>query len=383
MRKCNVCQTAHIQPLFKSGEKYSLTTMNKMIEGETIVSYCSNCDHLQTDELPNLVGFYADDYEINVSSPDDDQLYDIIDGKEIYRSDHEASVLAEKIDLKKHKNILDFGCAKAPTLLKLLDIEPDVKPFLFDVTDKYVSYWESFPNSAEWCTHTLKPEWSGKMDVVLSFFALEHIPNLSEILSDVKNVLRDGGIFCFLVPNILKNPGDFIVVDHVNHFSRNSILHMMKSAGFGEIEVDDDAYKAAFVVYAKVDKSAVPESVHVTSELKSVGIELASFWAGVKDRVQSFEADLPADSSRAIYGAGFYGNFVYSCLKEPQRIECFLDQNKFLTGGENHGIPIYKPAEMPDNINALFAGINPNSARGIINQVPNLQDSDIQIFFFE
>ena len=383
MRKCNVCNSSDIQPFFESGGKYSLTTMNKMIEGKTVVSYCSNCDHLQTDELPNLIEFYADDYEINVNSSDDDQLYAIIDGKEIYRSEHEASVLADKINLKTHKNVLDFGCAKAPTLLKLLDIEADVKPFLFDVTDKYVSYWEQFPKSTEWCTHTLNPEWADKMDVVLSFFALEHIPNLSEILVEVKNVLRDGGIFCFLVPNILKNPGDFVVVDHVNHFSKSSILQMMTRAGFCEIEIDDDAYKAAFVVRAKVDKSAIPEDIQITPELESIGLELASFWGGVKGRIQSFEADLPEDSLCAIYGAGFYGNFVFSCLKEPERVVCFLDQNKFLAGGKNHGIPVYKPAEMPEEINALFAGINPKSARGIISQVPNIEDSGIPIFFFE
>ena len=382
-RTCNVCKSGAIAPIWRSGEKYSLTTMTTLVDGETVVSYCPDCDHVQTDELPDLQRFYAEEYEINLDSLDDDQLYAVVDGREVYRSDHQAAVLADKIDLGQFCNVLDYGCAKAPTLRKLLALAPDVKAHLFDVTDKYTSFWQNFPDGTEWAAHEPKPEWEGKMDVVLSFYALEHIPHLSEILGNVKALLRDGGYFYFIVPNLYENAADFIVADHVNHFSRNSLEVMLATAGFSDIHVDATAHIAAFVVTARLDRSIRPQMPVVAPDMQSSAQGLAAFWGGIKDRIQAFEAGLGADATRAIYGGGIYGNFIFSCLRAPDRVACFLDQNKFLAGKDVKGVPIRNPGDVPEGLSALLVGLNPKSARRIIGEVPSLQDRDLDIFFLD
>lgn len=382
-RTCNVCGGSAISPVFRSGERFSLTTMNTLIEGETVVSYCPDCDHVQTDELPDLAAFYAEDYEINLDGEDDDQLYDVVDGTEIYRSDHQAAVLAAKIDLSRFRNVLDYGCAKAPTLRKLLALAPGVKAHMFDVTDKYVRFWQSFPQPHDWAAHRPKDAWRGEMDVVLSFYALEHIPHLSEILADVAGLLRDGGYFYFLVPNLYQNTADFIVADHVNHFSRNSLITMLTRAGFGEIEIDEQAHNAAFVVSARIDKVTAPVAAAVRPEMADEVARIADFWSGIKNRIQAFEAGLDQDQPRGIYGAGIYGNFIFSCLRDPGRVSCFLDQNRFLVGTQIKGVPVRHPGDVPDDLAALLIGLNPNSARRIIAGVPTLQGREIIHFYLD
>ncbi len=96
---CNVCGAPLREPVYESADNASITTMNKVIEGRTRVYFCNDCGHLQTSELPNLVQYYAQEYEINLASDEEDQLYKVIDGRAIYRAEHQADTLLRKLSL--------------------------------------------------------------------------------------------------------------------------------------------------------------------------------------------------------------------------------------------------------------------------------------------
>jgi hypothetical protein len=91
MMLCNVCHAELADPVYRGGENTSITTMNKVVSGQTRIFHCRTCDHVQTEELPDLARYYAEEYSINEDGVDDDQLYEIRDGKEIYRSEHQAA----------------------------------------------------------------------------------------------------------------------------------------------------------------------------------------------------------------------------------------------------------------------------------------------------
>ena len=380
MTLCNVCAADLGSPVYRGGEHGSITTMNKVVAGQTRIFHCQACDHVQTEELPDLARFYAEDYSINEDGVEDDQLYEIRDGKEIYRSEHQASVVVDKIDLHGTPKVLDYGCAKGATLRRIVRARPDVEPYLFDVTDKYQAYWRDFPKPAKWASHRPDPAWSGALDVVLSFYALEHIPHLGAVLADIKALLKPGGVFYFIVPNLYANWADFIVADHVNHFSRRSLSTMLERAGFGDIEIDEEAHASAFVVSCraggtvKIAASGIPGSAEAVRDL-------AGFWSTARQRIGDQEHGLRPDQRIAIYGAGIYGNFILSCLAHPERVACFLDQNRFLHGKELNGVRVLRPDDMPDDVGAVFVGLNPLHARRIIASVDCLQARNTPCIF--
>ena len=94
---CNVCESVLSSRLYESLGSVSVTTMNQVIDGTTEVYFCTHCGHAQTSELPSLVEYYANEYEINSASDEEDQLYKIVDGQKIYRAAHQASVLMSKV----------------------------------------------------------------------------------------------------------------------------------------------------------------------------------------------------------------------------------------------------------------------------------------------
>ncbi|WP_322989077.1 hypothetical protein [Hoeflea sp.] len=109
--------------------------------------------------------------------------------------------------------------------------------------------------------------------------------------------------------------------------------------------------------------------------------ELAKFWSTARQRIVEQERGLAPDDRIAIYGAGIYGNFIRSCLANPDRVTCFLDQNRFLQGKELNGVPIVHPDNLPDDAGAVFVGLNPLNARRIIASVESLQSRKVPCFF--
>lgn len=368
---CNVCGTKLETPVYESADNASITTMNKVIEGRTRVHFCKECGHLQTWELPNLAQYYANEYEINLASEEDDQLYKVVDGRTMYRAEHQADTVLSKLGIEPGQRVLDYGCAKAPTLRRIVSRVPGVIPMAFDVTDKYVRFWETFVASGDWAVGTPSDAWRGRVDVVLSFYALEHVSDLVGGVAAVRALLKPGGIFYFIVPNTYANVADFVVADHVNHFSEPSLRRLLAVGGFDAVTVDDAAHDAAFVVTARKAKaigSVVPDTRLIAS-LRERSIEMGRFWHDAAARIRGFETDLSPSSRPAIYGAGFYGNFVAASLRDPGRIACFVDQNKHLQGRTVLGRLVVAPADLPAEVDTVFVGLNPRNAQQIIDGI--------------
>ena len=381
---CNVCGTRLGVPIYESAENGSITTMNKLIPGRTRVFFCEACGHLQTSELPNLAEYYAHEYEVNLGSEEDDQLYKLIDGRPVYRADHQAAVLQSKVAFFPGCRVLDYGCAKAPTLRKTVAANMGIEPFLFDVTDKYIPFWKRFPKPPQWSIHQPDPAWHGTMDVVLSFYALEHVSDLDAAICNVKALLRKGGTFYFLVPNVYANVADFIVADHINHFSRSSLHGLLERHEFDSIEIDDTAHDAAFVVKARLASDPGAPRSAVSSALdksRAAVSDMARYWQSVAGRIRHFEDSIRPAGVVAIYGAGFYGNFIASVLRQFDQVRCFVDQNRFLQGNAINGRPILAPESLPDDVTHVFVGLNPRIAESTIGSLKCWNGRQLEFFF--
>lgn len=382
---CNVCGNALATPIYESAEDSSITTMNIMVPGRTRVFLCGHCGHLQTAELQNAADYYANVYEINLTSDDEDQLYQIVDGRPVYRADHQAEVLLAKLDLFDGCRILDYGCAKAPTLKKVVGRAPQVRPFLFDVTDKYQTFWKKFPGQPSWASHQTDPAWAGTMDVVLSFYALEHISSLQHAVANIKGLLKPGGLFYFIVPNVQQSPSDFVVADHVNHFTAESLHYLLSAQGFDRVEVDARAHDSAYVVIARLGASGTARPVKpepaAIAELRRAATEMSAYWSGVASRIRAFERSQPANAASAIYGAGFFGNFIAANLASMSHVECFIDRNAHLQGRKRLERDVIAPAVLPEHVGHVYVGLNPRISREAIRAIPEWQGRQLEVFY--
>lgn len=367
---CNVCAGPLEGPVYTSPQARSITTMNTFVDGQTRVHFCPTCGHLQTSALFDLDKYYDSDYAIDAGSDEEDRVYEVKDGVVTYVSTYQARIVAKKLQLKAGDKVLDYGCGKALTLLRLLETQPTIAPYLFDVTDRFRPFWESFPIRPQISAGKPDSSWYGTLDAVLSFYALEHIATLHAVLQDIRRLLVDDGVLYFLIPNIYQNNGDLIVADHVNHFSETSIRHALARAGFDAVEIDDKTHAGVYIVTAH--KAAEPVALPHPQSLAALREEvnaMAAYWQSVTHTISAFEEKIPGDARVAIYGAGFRATFIASALARFDRVECFIDQNRHLHGTSVLERSVLAPEALPNEVSHIFVGLHPRIARDAIASI--------------
>jgi SAM-dependent methyltransferase len=385
MMKCNVCGNALEEALYESDSARALTSLCTIYEGTAEVYFCKRCGHLQSTEIENIDGYYDCDYDILVASEDEDQIYAVSNGNNIYRTEHQVSTLLLKVSLPNGAKILDYGCAKSSTMRVLLNKGVEVSPYLFDVSDRYVQFWERFLTSEHWATYDVPVNWDNKFDVVTSFFSLEHMARPQDSLRQIFRVLKPSGIFYGIVPSVFTNIADMIVVDHVNHFTAASLSWLLLNQGFDVVEIDEKSHRGALVFTArKCTGHSHTEASPASSDVQIIfdgAHKIAAFWKQAGARIRAFEESIPNSRHMAIYGAGFYGTFILSCLTCPERIGYFVDQNPFLHGKKLNGVLVVSPTDLPGEIDTILTGLNPLHAKNLIDDIQAFKARNLNYFF--
>lgn len=379
MINCNVCNENLTNKVYDTTGATSITSVCTAVEYPTEVYFCSGCGHVQTLEMPNESSYYDETYNFLAESEEEDQIYLVDQDKITYRTQHQVTVLLSKLKLSKGTRILDYGCAKSSTMLELTRRNLGITPYLFDISERYTAFWKEFIEDGKWATYNVPESWNGHFDVVTSFFSLEHISKLGDTLQNIKRVLNDMGSLYAIIPNTQTNPADLIVVDHPNHFTKQSIERMLSDNGFSLQEIDDTSHRGAYIVIAKNEKS--PSSLKQDPALKNEISAIGEFWKSAALRIQMFEKTVAANNISAIYGAGFYGSFLASNLTSLDTVRCFIDQNKFLQGNQLMGRPIISPTNLPDEVKIVYVALNPKHSKKIIQDIACFTGKNITFFY--
>lgn len=378
-KQCNVCESSLQTPIYDSHSEQSLTSLCQLYAGATQVWFCENCGHILSNSLAQTEEYYASDYKILLNHDDEDQIYEVIDGEVIYRTAHQLNVLNSKMKLQNGQKILDYGCAKATMARKLLEHMPELDFYFFDVSEMYRNYWERLTMPENCAVNHTYAHWTHSFDLITSYFSLEHIPNIRQSAQHIASLLKDDGTFYVIVPDTFGNVADFVVVDHVNHFTVNSVTRLLQDVGFKSIQVDDQSHRGALVIVARKQGnfSQNPPFLDLQAKVQ----KLAQFWIGLDEQIAIAEA--VRSGSAAIYGSGFYGAFIYSHLKNPAAIQVFLDQSAFQQGRTLFNVPIIAPDELPETVNTLYVGLNPKIAHQVIATQTCFNRTDLQIVFLD
>jgi SAM-dependent methyltransferase len=378
---CLVCGTPSGAPAYRHDAATSVSSTARPIEVPTAVYVCAVCAHVQTPPLADIAAYYDSSYNVHLESDDADDLYAVHDGVPVYRAQHQATVALDKLALGHGASVLDYGCGKGMSLRALLSRRPDLEGAVFDVSAAYRAAWDAFVPASNQAVYATPSDWDGRFDAVLSFFALEHVADPQAFLAGIRRLLRPGGTAHLTVPNVRRNIGDFIVVDHVNHFMPTSLRRLFAQAGFTDIRIDEDAHDAAYVIDARrgmgpiepVDEGEV--EVHVAEARR-----YAAFWTSASEAVTRFEA-AHAGRPAAIYGSGFYGVFIASRLNDRSNVRYFLDRNPHQRAKRIFGLPAVAPDDLGDEIEVVYVGLNPARAREIAAGVASLHRRTRTFFY--
>lgn len=379
---CNVCGTKLIEPIYTSTNNVSITSLCQVWPVSTTIFFCSCCGHVQTAEETNLADYYAENYKILLDSEEEDQIYEVCNGKSIYRTDHQVEAFFSLVTPPENARILDFGCAKSGTLRRIVERRSDIVPHLFDVSDMYLPFWGRFVKPENWAIFTTKNSWNSHFDLVTSFFSLEHAADAQGTVKKIASLLKPGGMLYAVVPNIFTNIADLIVVDHINHFTETSIRFVMQAAGLSILNIDSDLHTGAFVILAQNDGvKAAEKHQELVPSIGPLVERMVAFWKSASGNVRAFELEQALGKRAAIYGSGFYGTFIGTCIQNVSAIDCIIDQNPFLQGKRLFDKPVVSPDDLPPQVEVMYVGLNPVTARNTIGAVASWANSKLTFFY--
>lgn len=367
--KCCACQAGSCDLVYHYPAP-AITSLSTILDVDTRVYICESCGHMQSADLPDVQKFYDTEYQISLTSEDADQLYDVVDGKPVYRTQYQAGLVLSFVNLPEGGAVLDYGAAKARSLYHLLERRPDISPYVFDVSEDYRSHWNWVAQSNQ-ATYSVPEAWNRRFDLITAHFVLEHVRDPVSVFKDVSRLMVPNGRFFFTVPDVVGNPADMIVVDHLNHFTETSLQAALEKAGMKMESIDATCLRGAYIIVASLkderEQTVLPSKRDVSTQLAKLKACVTS-WR-LAERLIAEAREKSVGKKAAIYGAGVYGTFIFSRLHSGEGVICFLDRNPHVYGRDHLGIPILSPDELLDDVNVLYVALNPAIARDVMKSL--------------
>ncbi|HWU60528.1 MAG TPA: class I SAM-dependent methyltransferase [Ensifer sp.] len=361
---CRLCQTDCGSPLLDFPSP-SIVSTTAILDAPTTAYVCPSCGHVQKPDFTEVASFYDQSYRISLDSGDHDQLYAVVDGQPIYRTQFQAELASRLLGIGSGMAVLDYGCGKAATLERIMQDIPGITPAVFDISSSYKAHWDRWVAPGDQAMYRVPAEWSGRFDRVMAHFVLEHATDPQAVFSEIARVLAPDGKAFVSVPNVFGNPGDLLVVDHVNHFTPASLSRAASDAGLTLESLSDADYRGAYVaIFVKGQGNASPTGC---GDIRAI----AADWRSSRARIIA-HAEAHPGADVEIYGAGFYGAFIAMLVRDRQRVLHFLDRNPFLQGTTLLGIPVRNPDDVlgrpaHETPATLYAGLNPAVAATVMD----------------
>lgn len=376
MTACRVCGQTIAKPDYDVPAP-ALTSINTLIDVPTRVFVCGDCGHAQCDDIPDIRAFYESVYRISLASEGHDQIFAVkSDGAIVFRTDHQAEIVLRLLDLPQGARVLDYGAAKADTLRKLVAVRPDIRPHVFDVSTDYAVAWEGWVSPDARAIHDVPVSWRGHFDAVMSHFVIEHVADPVGFIRNLAALLAPDGLLLLSLPDVAANPGDMIVADHLSHFSEVSLARVLAAGGFRVKTMDRASFPGAFFVVAVRDAGLAHPPASAEEAVREAR-DICKFWEKAQAGLERDAVQLRGRKA-AIYGAGFYGSWIYSRVSKIVELVAFLDRNPHLQGTSLFGLPVVPPEQIADDVEALFVGLNPLKARDAIAAQPWLQRAGLR-----
>jgi len=240
---CPICQNQASQLCFFSSSNADGRT--REIIG---LLNCLKCNTYFTDPLiyKNQTNF-QEQYERGVYRSKKNILSSLIDGFLAIIIDIKINKIAAMV--KPEVNLLDVGCGKGRFLSRVkkagwagLGLEPTKKQAEFGIDNYGIKVMTG--NIADFM-----PDGQG-FDVITSWHVLEHVDKPVEIISSIRNLLKDNGLLVIEVPNFMSlqsgiGKDKWFHLDmprHIVHYTKTSITLLLES-GFNIQKIETFSFE--------------------------------------------------------------------------------------------------------------------------------------------
>jgi 2-polyprenyl-3-methyl-5-hydroxy-6-metoxy-1,4-benzoquinol methylase len=313
------------------------------------VMTCQSCGlvqrHLLPDAATSMADVYTDYTMFAHARAATDQVSFGAQGIGQARTEKILSFIAPKLQ-QSPAAVLDVGSGSGAGLLALAKQFPAAEIYGYEPNDKPAERQAAMPANVMGVATTL-PDATQQYDLVSLFHVLEHVEDIPDLLKFVTSVLSPQGSLLIQVPYSLANPFDYVISDHVWHFSQKSLVAFLVQANFTVTYVGNDLIEKELTLIASRNAatSAAPADGESQRERDALAwlLRYKEFLDEVKQSAQPV----------AIYGTGPAGAWVGHLLGD--QVVAYIDDDAARVDSFFNA----KPVITPDAIKEGMAVIAP------------------------
>lgn len=246
--KCPICENNDTEIVFAKKDS----------DRDLVNVICKNCSLVYINPQPSKEyydQFHQVDFLNNKSITKVEDRKFKLKGRNLEIKESIVSFLKEF--LQDGQNILDIGCGFG-VLLNLLKKNNNINVFGIELNNLEVEAAKEYFNLdlfhgslEQFC---LSVENKNKFDIIIMHHTFEHLPNPSEILEQIKELLKENGLLHIAVPNIMNiksKPDNFFQIAHPFSYSPHSLQKILECKGFSVIKFNRNAgYPGGFELAA-------------------------------------------------------------------------------------------------------------------------------------
>lgn len=365
--QCIICSSIKIHSFARFANLNRVTSDAKPWPAAGTLNVCCQCGLVQknVDELwlKEIASIY-EHYDVYHQSAGEEQAVFNFEGQATKRS-HVLTQFIKNANvlIKNNGIVLDYGCGNGEFLNAFSASYPECELFGLDLSDKYKQQLEAIPNFKK--LYQAQNSLEKKFDLISIIHTLEHLINPIETLVSIRNMLNKNGMIFIQVPNILANPYDILIADHVSHFSPNNLHHILSLAGYQIVCIETN------VVSKEITVLALPNSDQVTSSLHIDDSELFETKNLIEQYIE-FDYQMIADTKKlqlagefAIFGTSISSTWLYSYFPD---VSFFVEEDPNRIGKTHFGKPVYSPNQIYGTSTPIAIPLTPSIAEQVIGR---------------
>ena len=357
MRKhfCYVCEN-ETYPFLNEKILIGATSLGNITYPYSLLM-CNNCGHIQK----NIEGkWFSQINNLYQHYPFIGRHINNINGKIVTRESIFIEALIRVIKLPSKGSYLDYGCGAGYMLKDFGDKFPSWELSGFDVStnfkDDIIKKYKS-----DFIDITSIKSMNKKFDLITMNHVLEHLADPLIKLKQIRKNLKNNGHLIVRVPYFSAVNTDFTLLEHLSHFTHETLDVLVKAAGFNVIrQLDNVSNIEICYICEKSNKKKIAH--YEIKKIEEEAIQAIEWSETVAEFIKNYKL-----KNKAIFGLGGSGLWLGTLLKNE--LSYILDEDPNKIGKTFSGIPIIHPAEAPENLITFIAFNNHENSVCLLERI--------------
>ena len=271
-------------------------------------------------------------------------------------------------------NILEFGCGNGPFIDALTN--SDIKNYSVDAADLNDSHYGAIRKKTKFRRfyNLVNQEIDQTYDLITLVHVLEHVNEPIELLNDLSRLLTKDGKILLQIPNALINPFDFIIADHLSHFSLENIINLIQKSDLELINYSVVMVpKEITLLLGKKLKEVNTIEIPILNDKLELPYNFIYYYEKVID-------SLRPEQEIIIYGTSIGALWLTSEIEQKGfKVSAYLDEDEGRVGNNINSIKIAHPKDFNLLEQAIvLIPLAPILAAEILQRYPKLKPNMVQ-----